>query len=132
MVRRGGFRRTGSRRPRDPGRGPAWKRTIHGDQLTPALEDQTDALHAAAARFADLDLSRVAIRGWSFGGFLAAAAVLHRPDVFHAAVAGAAPTDQRLYDTHWKERYLGHPRENTGELRPFLPGGTRASAAPPT
>ncbi|WP_238783307.1 S9 family peptidase [Streptomyces monomycini] len=94
-----------------PGRGPAWEKTIHGDQLTPALEDQTDALHAAAARFADLDLSRVAIRGWSFGGFLAAAAVLHRPDVFHAAVAGAAPTDQRLYDTHWKERYLGHPRE---------------------
>ncbi|MFI2239327.1 S9 family peptidase [Streptomyces chrestomyceticus] len=94
-----------------PGRGPAWEKAVHGDQLTPALEDQTDALHAAAARFAYLDLSRVAIRGWSFGGFLAAAAVLHRPDVFHAAVAGAAPTDQRLYDTHWKERYLGHPRE---------------------
>ncbi|GCD47542.1 S9 family peptidase [Streptomyces paromomycinus] len=94
-----------------PGRGPAWEKAVHGDQLTPALEDQTDALHAAAARFADLDLSRVAIRGWSFGGFLAAAAVLHRPDVFHAAVAGAAPTDQRLYDTHWKERFLGHPRE---------------------
>lgn len=94
-----------------PGRGPAWEKAVHGDQLTPALEDQTDALHAAAARFADLDLSRVAIRGWSFGGFLAAAAVLHRPDVFHAAVAGAPPTDQRLYDTHWKERYLGHPQE---------------------
>ncbi|GCD39448.1 peptidase [Streptomyces chrestomyceticus JCM 4735] len=94
-----------------PGRGPAWEKAVHGDQLTPALEDQTDALHAAAARFAYLDLSRVAIRGWSFGGFLAAAAVLHRPDVFHAAAAGAAPTDQRLYDTHWKERYLGHPRE---------------------
>ncbi|MFD7668834.1 prolyl oligopeptidase family serine peptidase [Streptomyces sp. NPDC059788] len=94
-----------------PGRGPAWEKAVHGDQLTPALEDQTDALHAAAARFAGLDLSRVAIRGWSFGGFLAAAAVLHRPDVFHAAVAGAPPTDQRLYDTHWKERYLGHPQE---------------------
>ncbi len=94
-----------------PGRGPAWEKAVHGDQLTPALEDQTDALHAAAARFAYLNLSRVAIRGWSFGGFLAAAAVLHRPDVFHAAVAGAAPTDQRLYDTHWKERFLGHPRE---------------------
>ncbi len=94
-----------------PGRGPAWEKTIHGDQLTPVLEDQVDALHAAAARFPCLDLTRVAIRGWSFGGFLSAAAVLHRPDVFHAAVAGAAPTDQRLYDTHWKERYLGHPQE---------------------
>ncbi|MFH8409952.1 prolyl oligopeptidase family serine peptidase [Streptomyces sp. NPDC018019] len=94
-----------------PGRGPAWEKTIHGDQLTPVLEDQADALHAAAAYCPGLDLTRVAIRGWSFGGFLAAAAVLHRPDVFHAAVAGAAPTDQRLYDTHWKERYLGHPEE---------------------
>ncbi|WP_167538345.1 S9 family peptidase [Streptomyces albofaciens] len=94
-----------------PGRSPAWEKAIHGDQLTPVLEDQVDALHAAAARFPCLDLTRVAIRGWSFGGFLSAAAVLHRPDVFHAAVAGAAPTDQRLYDTHWKERFLGHPQE---------------------
>ncbi|MEU5009662.1 prolyl oligopeptidase family serine peptidase [Streptomyces sp. NPDC021749] len=94
-----------------PGRGPAWEKAVHGDQLGPALEDQVDAVRAAAARYRDLDLSRVAIRGWSFGGFLAAAAVLHRPDVFHAAVAGAPPTDQRLYDTHWKERFLGHPEE---------------------
>ncbi|SED32227.1 dipeptidyl-peptidase-4 [Streptomyces sp. 2224.1] len=95
-----------------PNRGPAWEKAILGDQLTPALEDQVDALQAAGARFDDLDLTRVAIRGWSFGGFLAAAAVLHHPEVFHAAVAGAPPTDQRLYDTHWKERYLGHPAEH--------------------
>ncbi|MEU1071689.1 MULTISPECIES: prolyl oligopeptidase family serine peptidase [unclassified Streptomyces] len=92
-----------------PGRGEAWRTSIHGDQLTPVLEDQIDALRAAAERFPDLDTGRVGIRGWSFGGYLAAAAVLHRPDVFHAAVAGAAPTDLALYDTHWKERYLGHP-----------------------
>ncbi|WP_156724507.1 S9 family peptidase [Streptomyces apocyni] len=92
-----------------PGRGPRWEKTIHGDQLSPVLDDQVDALHAAARSHPDLDLERVAIRGWSFGGFLAAGAVLHRPDVFRAAVAGAAPTDMQMYDTHWKERYLGHP-----------------------
>ncbi|WP_327357640.1 prolyl oligopeptidase family serine peptidase [Streptomyces sp. NBC_01304] len=92
-----------------PGRGRDWETSIHGDTLGPVLEDQVDALHAAAERCPDLDLERVAIRGWSFGGFLAAGAVLHRPDVFHAAVAGAPPTDQRLYDTFWKERFLGHP-----------------------
>ncbi|MFK0294531.1 prolyl oligopeptidase family serine peptidase [Streptomyces sp. NPDC090442] len=95
-----------------PGRGPLWEKAVHGDQLWPALEDQVDAVRAAGERFPDLDLGRVAIRGWSFGGFLAAAAVLHHPDVFHAAVAGAPPTDQRMYDTHWKERFLGHPDEH--------------------
>ena len=76
------------------------------------LEDQVDALHGAAARLPDdLDLSRVGIRGWSFGGYLAALAVLRRPDVFHAAVAGAPVTDWRLYDTCYTERYLGHPDE---------------------
>ena len=67
-----------------------------------------------------LDLDRVAIRGWSFGGYLAALAVLRRPDVFHAAVAGAPVTDWRLYDTHYTERYLGDPDLAAGGLRPHL------------
>ncbi|MEV3988183.1 prolyl oligopeptidase family serine peptidase [Streptomyces sp. NPDC049837] len=92
-----------------PGRGRAWETAIHGDRLTAPLQDQVDALHAAAERYPDLDTDRVGIRGWSYGGYLAIGAVLHRPDVFHAAVAGAAPTDRRLYDTHWEERFLGHP-----------------------
>jgi dipeptidyl-peptidase-4 len=93
-----------------PGRGPAWERAIHLDLADPVLEDQVDALHAAAERHPELDLSRVAIRGWSFGGYLAALAVLRRPEVFHVAVAGAPVTDWRLYDTHYTERYLGDPR----------------------
>ena len=80
-----------------------------GDLAGPVLEDQVAALAAAAARCADLDTGRVAIRGWSFGGYLAALAVLRRPEVFHAAVAGAPVTDWQLYDTHYTERYLGHP-----------------------
>lgn len=95
-----------------PGRGPAWEKTVHRDTLSAPLEDQVTALHAAAEHCPDLDLGRVAIRGWSYGGTLAAAAVLRRPEVFHAAVSGAAPSDQRLYDTHWRERFLGHPDEH--------------------
>jgi len=93
-----------------PGRGPAWERAVLRDLATPPLEDQVDALHAAAERYPDdMDTSRVAIRGWSFGGYLAALAVLRRPDVFHAAVGGAPVTDWALYDTHYTERYLGTP-----------------------
>jgi dipeptidyl-peptidase-4 len=92
------------------GRGPNWERAIAGDFATPVLEDQVDALAAVAERYAgELDLSRVGIHGWSFGGYLAALAVLRRPDVFHAAAAGAPVTDWRLYDTHYTERYLGDP-----------------------
>jgi dipeptidyl-peptidase-4 len=50
------------------------------------------------------------MRGWSFGGYLSAMAVLRRPDVFHAAVVGAPVTDLSLYDTFYMERYMGTPR----------------------
>jgi dipeptidyl-peptidase-4 len=117
-----------------PGRGPAFEREVRGDLAGPVLEDQVDALMAAAAIEPRLDLSRVAIRGWSFGGYLAALAVLRRPDVFHAAVAGAPVTDWRLYDTHYTERYLGHPDEEPenyvrsgllASIDDLAPGGLR-------
>jgi dipeptidyl-peptidase 4 len=92
-----------------PGRGSAWERAIAGDLATPVLDDQIDALQSLAAQNSDLDLDRVGIRGWSFGGYLAALAVLRRPDVFRCAIAGAPVTDWRMYDTHYTERYLGDP-----------------------
>ncbi|MFJ8664958.1 prolyl oligopeptidase family serine peptidase [Streptomyces sp. NPDC093600] len=93
-----------------PGRSPAWEKAIRND-LTSTLDDQVEALHALAEEF-PLDLGRVAIRGWSYGGYLAALGVLRRPDVFHAGIAGAPVTDMRLYDTHYTERYLGMPQDS--------------------
>ncbi len=100
-----------------PGRGIAWEHAVYRDFAGPVLDDQVDALQAAAKRFGFLDLDHVGIRGWSFGGYLAAMAVLRRPDVFHAAVAGAPVTDQTLYDTAYTERYLGHPQEEPDTYR---------------
>ncbi|MFD5076255.1 prolyl oligopeptidase family serine peptidase [Streptomyces sp. NPDC058371] len=91
-----------------PGRSPAWEKSIKNDMAAVVLQDQVDALQGLADSF-PLDLGRVAIRGWSFGGYLAGLAVLRRPDVFHAGIVGAPVTDQRLYDTHYTERYLGDP-----------------------
>jgi dipeptidyl-peptidase 4 len=91
------------------GRGRDWELSVENDSLSLPLADQVNALQELARHRSELDLSRVAIRGWSFGGFMATAAVLRRPDVFHAAIAGAPDYDSRLYDTNCKERYLDHP-----------------------
>jgi len=114
-----------------PSRGPAWDRTIFRDLATLPLADQVVAVAEVVSRWPnDVDPSRVGIRGWSFGGYLAALAVLRRPDVFHAAVAGAPVTDWRLYDTAYTERYLGNPTEdpapyNACSLMPLAEGLTR-------
>ena len=100
-----------------PGRGPAFEFEIADDLAARVLDDQVVALQAAAAANPDLDLDRVGITGWSFGGFLAALAVLDRPDVFAVAVAGAPVTDWALYDTAYTERYLGLPKERPDEYR---------------
>ena len=93
-----------------PGVNPRFERAIMNEFARVTLEDQVTALNEVAARFgADVDTSRVGITGWSYGGYLAALAVLQRPDVFHAAVAGAPVTEWQLYDTGYTERYLGNP-----------------------
>ena len=95
-----------------PGRGHAWERAVRRDLAGVTLDDQVTALQSVAEQFPDdVDASRVGITGWSFGGYLAALAVLRRPDIFHVAVAGAPVTEWRLYDTAYTERYLGDPNE---------------------
>lgn len=90
-----------------PGRGPRWDRAIHLCMKEVTLADQVEAVRGLAEVAPDADTSRVAMIGWSYGGFLSALAVLKAPDVVHAACAGAPPTDWTLYDTHYTERYLG-------------------------
>lgn len=95
-----------------PGRGRDWERAIRGDLAGPALTDQVDGLRALAVKVPELDLDRVGIFGWSFGGTMAALAVLREPGLYKAAVAGAPVTEWRHYDTHYTERYLGLPAED--------------------
>ena len=92
-----------------PGKGSSWERGIVNDLAQPILDDQVEILRDLNDLEPRADTSRVGIRGWSFGGYLAALAVLRRSDLFHAAVAGAPVTDWRLYDTYYTERYLGNP-----------------------
>jgi len=94
-----------------PRRGRDWERAIRGDFAGPALDDQVTALKALGAVIPELDLARVGVEGWSFGGYFAALAVMRYPEVFKAAVAGAPVVDWRDYDTAYTERYLGLPQQ---------------------
>ncbi|HYN92492.1 MAG TPA: prolyl oligopeptidase family serine peptidase [Pilimelia sp.] len=92
-----------------PGVAPSFEKVIHRRLADVVLGDQVDAIGALAEKHPDLDLGRLAVRGWSFGGWLAALAVLRRPDLFRCGIAGAPVTDWALYDTAYTERYLGLP-----------------------
>ena len=92
-----------------PGRGSEWEREVYHDLATTVLSDQIDVLAHLHEIAPCADTTRVAIRGWSFGGYLAALAVLRAPQHFHVAIAGAPVTEWKLYDTFYTERYLGNP-----------------------
>src|SRR6185312_5651585 len=64
-------------------------------------------LRSLASLYPELDLARVGVTGWSFGGYFSAMAAIRRPDVFKAGVAGAPVVDWRDYDTFYTERYMG-------------------------
>jgi dipeptidyl-peptidase-4 len=95
-----------------PNRGREWRRPIKGDLIGIPLADHELTLRLLGERYPELDLSRVGIYGWSFGGYFAAMAVMRVPDLFRVGVAGAPVADWRDYDTHYTERYLGLPQEN--------------------
>ncbi len=92
-----------------PRRGREHERALREKFGDVPLEDQVKGLQALAKRYKELDLDRVGIYGWSFGGYMSALAVMRRPDVFKVGVAGAPVVDWLYYDTHYTERYLGLP-----------------------
>ena len=104
-----------------PGRGRDWERAIRWNLIDVPLRDQAAALEALGRRFPEMDLGRVGITGWSFGGYFTVLALERMPSVFHSGVAGAPVTDWQDYDTHYTERYMGLPDRN--------PAGYEASSA---
>lgn len=64
-----------------------------------------------------VNAEKVAIYGHSYGGYMAIMAMFKAADYFTAGVSGAPVTDWALYDTHYTERYLGHPAQNADGYR---------------
>ncbi|MFN2541913.1 MAG: DPP IV N-terminal domain-containing protein [Chthoniobacterales bacterium] len=100
-----------------PNHGREWERAIRGNLIDVALADQVAGLQALAKREPAIDLKRVGVVGWSFGGYFSAMAVMQRPEIFGCAVAGAPVVTWENYDTHYTERYLGLPSENADGYR---------------
>ncbi|HEX5634636.1 MAG TPA: DPP IV N-terminal domain-containing protein, partial [Gemmatimonadales bacterium] len=69
-----------------PWRGRSFERAIRGDLIGPALADHRAALRELAGRYPEMDPERIGVMGGSFGGYYAAQAVMHAPDVYRAGV----------------------------------------------
>ena len=100
-------------------RGVAFERAISRQLGRVEVLDQVTAVRQLVMR-GIADPTRVGVYGWSYGGYLATMCLCRAPDIFHVAVAGAPVTSWDGYDTHYTERYMGHPSEN--------PSGYRESA----
>lgn len=91
-----------------PNRGTAFESVIHRKLGFPEVDDQMAALNWLKAQpFVDAD--RIAVYGWSYGGYMVQRLMTEHPEAFAAGVSGAPVTDWTLYDTHYTERYLGNP-----------------------
>ncbi len=100
-----------------PWKGREWERIIRNNFIDVALNDQIAGLQALGAEHPELDLNRVGVTGWSWGGYFSAIATMRRPDIFRAGVAGAPVITWENYDTHYTERYLGLPQANPEAYR---------------
>jgi dipeptidyl-peptidase-4 len=100
-----------------PWRGRDWERVIKGNFIDVALEDQIAGLQSLARQYPELDLTRVGVSGWSFGGYFSAMAAIRRPDILRCAVVGAPVVTWENYDTHYTERYLGLPQKSPESYR---------------
>lgn len=93
-------------------RGVNWEAHIRGKLGQVELADQVEVLHWLADITGYLDLSRVGIHGWSYGGYLSLMALVQYPSEFKVAIAGAPVTSWECYDTGYTERYMETPSSN--------------------
>jgi dipeptidyl-peptidase-4 len=108
------------------GRGHKFETPLYRRLGKQELEDQKAGVkYLVSLGFADP--ARIAINGWSYGGYMTLYAMLHAPEVFSAGIAGAAVTDWRNYDTIYTERYLGLPSENAEGYKASSPVNAAAN-----
>lgn len=101
-------------------RGLRFEGVIYGDMGRIEVADQVAGVRWLAQR-PYVDAERVGIYGWSYGGYMTCMALMRAPEVFKVGVSGAPVTHWDGYDTHYTERYMGHPDENAAGYRESSP-----------
>lgn len=94
-------------------RGLAFEAYLKHRMGTVEIADQVLGLEAACLKYGCIDMKRVALFGWSYGGYMALMGLAQRPDVYKVVVSGAPVTTWNLYDTAYTERYMGLPDVNS-------------------
>lgn len=92
-------------------RGYAFESVIHGKLGNNEIEDQMKGVDYLKS-LPYVDANRLAIHGWSFGGFMTTSIMTRKPDVFKVGVAGGPVIDWKWYEVMYGERYMDTPQEN--------------------
>ncbi|KAL7729006.1 hypothetical protein ACLKA6_019840 [Drosophila palustris] len=93
-------------------RGIRFESHIRGRMGQVELTDQVDALRILSDQLGYIDMDRIAIHGWSYGGYLSLMGLVQYPEIFKVAIAGAPVTNWEFYDTGYTERYMDLPQFN--------------------
>jgi dipeptidyl-peptidase-4 len=92
-------------------RGFAFESVIHGRLGVNEMEDQLKGVEYLKS-LPYVDGNRLAVHGWSYGGFMTTSLMLRKPDTFKVGVAGGPVTDWKWYEAMYGERYMDTPAEN--------------------
>src|SRR5256885_12948055 len=92
-----------------PGHGREWERAIRGNLIDVPLADQVAGVEALAKHEPAMDLKRVGVVGWSFGGHFSAMAAMHRPEIFRGAVAGPPSASRGKHHTQYTQTSTSWP-----------------------
>lgn len=92
-------------------RGFAFESQIHRQLGTVEMEDQLTGVNYLKS-LSYVDANRMAVHGWSFGGFMTTSLMLRQAGIFNVGVAGGPVIDWKLYEVMYGERYMDRPEQN--------------------
>jgi len=92
-------------------RGFAFENVIHRHCGDNEMDDQLKGVEFLKSK-SFVDANRIAVHGWSYGGFMTTSLMLRHPGVFTTGVAGGPVTDWKYYEIMYGERYMDHPEDN--------------------